>query len=242
MEITSRNATRFICVLIGCCLALCCSRRAQGRRTAEADLHRSGQPPDGPGASRPRCLRRARNALQWSSWDRASKYDEATGKYVNWDANGDGDGIIRKEGDAAGLRGDGGPGRHLADLVGPGRRRPRADLPRRQAEPAVDLPFIGYFDGKNEPSPARPWSTRQPAGQNSYVPIPFQKSCKIIAERRLGRLLPLHLHDLSQGHHVPTFTRKLSAEENCTPWSGPTRSCPRRRQRPRRSGAEGRRS
>ncbi|MCX6907015.1 MAG: hypothetical protein NTY01_03115, partial [Verrucomicrobia bacterium] len=36
---------------------------------------------------------------QWSSYDRASKYDEATGKYVKWDANGDGGGIIRKEGE-----------------------------------------------------------------------------------------------------------------------------------------------
>ena len=36
---------------------------------------------------------------QWSSYDRASVYDAQTGKYVNWDANGDGDGIIRKEGD-----------------------------------------------------------------------------------------------------------------------------------------------
>jgi hypothetical protein len=35
---------------------------------------------------------------QWSSYDRASKYDEQTGKYVRWDANGDGGGIIRREG------------------------------------------------------------------------------------------------------------------------------------------------
>ncbi|MGA2658748.1 MAG: hypothetical protein ABSH34_14695, partial [Verrucomicrobiota bacterium] len=27
---------------------------------------------------------------QWSSYDRKSRYDEATGKYVDWDANGDG--------------------------------------------------------------------------------------------------------------------------------------------------------
>ena len=34
---------------------------------------------------------------QFSSYDRASRYDEATGKYVHWDANGDNDGVIRKE-------------------------------------------------------------------------------------------------------------------------------------------------
>ena len=34
---------------------------------------------------------------QWSSWDRASKYDEKTGKYINWGANADGNGIVRRE-------------------------------------------------------------------------------------------------------------------------------------------------
>src|SRR5512143_818792 len=34
---------------------------------------------------------------QWSSYDRKSLYDSASGKYVGWDANGDNDGIIRKE-------------------------------------------------------------------------------------------------------------------------------------------------
>ena len=36
---------------------------------------------------------------QWSSYDRASRYDAAGQKYANWEANGDGTGIIRKEGD-----------------------------------------------------------------------------------------------------------------------------------------------
>ena len=34
---------------------------------------------------------------QWSSYDRRSKYDEKSGKYIGWSANGDGNGIIRKE-------------------------------------------------------------------------------------------------------------------------------------------------
>ena len=36
---------------------------------------------------------------QWSSWDRASQYDADAGRYVRWDANGDGSGIIRQEGE-----------------------------------------------------------------------------------------------------------------------------------------------
>src|SRR5882762_7747676 len=46
----------------------------------------------------------------WSSYERKSRYDEATGKYVDWDANRDGEGIIRKEGDKE----------VLAEMKGPG--------------------------------------------------------------------------------------------------------------------------
>ncbi len=45
-----------------------------------------------------------------SSYDRASIYDEKTGKYIKWDANGDGHGIIRKEGDNEVLAEMNGPG------------------------------------------------------------------------------------------------------------------------------------
>jgi hypothetical protein len=47
---------------------------------------------------------------QWSSYDRKSRYDTASGKYIGWDANGDGGGIIRKEGDKV----------VMAEMQGPG--------------------------------------------------------------------------------------------------------------------------
>jgi len=46
----------------------------------------------------------------WSSYDRASRYDAATGKYVNWDANGDGGGFIRTEGNQVVMAEMNGPG------------------------------------------------------------------------------------------------------------------------------------
>ncbi|NCC94393.1 MAG: hypothetical protein EOM10_14105, partial [Opitutae bacterium] len=30
------------------------------------------------------------SCAQWSSWDRRSRYDKASGTYIDWDANGDG--------------------------------------------------------------------------------------------------------------------------------------------------------
>ena len=60
---------------------------------------------------------------QWSSYDRASKYDEKTGKYVHWDANGDGQRHHPHRGRSDRHGRNERPGLHLADLVG--RRRAR---------------------------------------------------------------------------------------------------------------------
>jgi D-arabinan exo alpha-(1,3)/(1,5)-arabinofuranosidase (non-reducing end) len=81
---------------------------------------------------------------QWSSYDRASKYDEQTGKYIRWDANGDGGGIIRKEGAQSVLAEMEGPGciwRIWSATAKDGHVRIYLD---GATEPAVDLPFIGY--------------------------------------------------------------------------------------------------
>jgi hypothetical protein len=41
----------------------------------------------------------------WSSYDRASQYFAEAGKYVKWDANGAGSGVLRKEGGLSVLAG-----------------------------------------------------------------------------------------------------------------------------------------
>jgi len=151
---------------------------------------------------------------QWSSWDRASRYDEATGKYVNWDANGDNDGIIRKEGSQL----------VLAEMEGPGciwriwSAKPEQGHVRiyldGAKEPAVDLPFKGYFDGKNEPF-TRPALVHTVAmGWNNYTPIPYQKSCKVVADEGWGAYYQFVYRTYPKGTTVPTFQRQLSAEEN----------------------------
>src|SRR4030042_1753006 len=88
---------------------------------------------------------------QWSSYDRASKYDKASGEYVGWFANGDGNGIIRKEGEQLVFAEMEGPGviwRIWQALANQGPLNIYLD---GAAEPAVDLPFIGYFNRENEP-------------------------------------------------------------------------------------------
>jgi len=151
---------------------------------------------------------------QWSSYDRRSRYDEASGKYVNWFANGDGDGIIRKEGQKIVFAEIEGPAviwRIWSALAKEGHVQIYLD---GAEEPAVDLPFIGYFNGKYEPF-TRPALVHETArGQNCYIPIPFQKSCKIVAEGDWGRYYHFTYTKYPKGTVLPTFRRQLTAEES----------------------------
>jgi hypothetical protein len=150
---------------------------------------------------------------QWSSYDRASKFDEASGKYIEWAANGDNDGIIRKENGKLVFAEIEGPGviwRIWSALAKEGHVKIYLD---GAAEPAVDLPFIGYFNCKNEPF-TRPALVHETArGQNCYVPIPFQKSCRITAEGDWGAYYHFTYTRYPKGTTLPTFKRELSSAE-----------------------------
>lgn len=151
---------------------------------------------------------------QWSSYDRHSRYDATSEKYVSWDANGDGDGFIRREGDKL----------VLAEMQGPGCIwRTWSAMPKEghvriyldgNPEPAVDLPFIGYFDGKNAPF-TRPALVHTVArGWNNYTPIPYRKSCKIVADPGWGQYYHFTYSTFPRDTQVPVFKRELSAEES----------------------------
>ena len=150
---------------------------------------------------------------QWSSYDRASKFDEASGKYVAWDANGDGGGIIRREGDQAVFAEMKGPGciwRIWSAESKGGHVKIYLD---GAAEPAVDLPFAGYFDGKNAPFVYSSLVHMTAKGINNYVPIPYQKSCRVVADKDWGNYYQFVYETFPEGTVVPTFTRNLSADE-----------------------------
>jgi hypothetical protein len=150
---------------------------------------------------------------QWSSYDRASRYDAGTGKYVRWDANGDGGGIIRTEGNLLVIAEMEGPGciwRIWSAQADGGHVKIYLD---GATEPAVDLPFIGYFNRKNAPFVHPSFVHTTAKGLNSYVPIPYQKSCKIVAEKGWGRYYHFTYETFPEGTVVPTFTRDLSNEE-----------------------------
>ncbi len=149
-----------------------------------------------------------------SSYDRASRYDAATGKYLDWNHNGDADGIIRREGESevlADIRGPGCIWRIWSATPGAGHVRiflDGADVP------AVDLPFKSYFDGTNAPFNYPALVHRTAAdGFNSYVPISFGKSCKIVADKGWGAYYQFTYSTFPGGTVVPTFSRDLGAAD-----------------------------
>ena len=145
-------------------------------------------------------------AAMCSSYDRASTYDEATGKYIKWDANGDGGGFIRKEGDKF----------VIAEMEGPGCifRIWSADAQAGHVrifldgstEPAIDMPFGQYFRGEKPPFNFKSLGYVTSAGGfNLYLPIPYQKSCKITADEKWGAYYQFTYTTFPKGTTVPTF-------------------------------------
>lgn len=160
------------------------------------------------------------NCAQWSSYDRASRYDETSDKYVSWGANGDGTGIIRKEGDVSVIAEMKGPGciwRIWSAFASDGHVKIYLD---GQQQPTIDMPFSHYFDGKHPPFDYPALSYNLPTsdtvwgnGRNLYLPIPYQKSCKITADEGWGRYYHINYTTYPKGTILPTFKSQLCPAE-----------------------------
>jgi len=158
---------------------------------------------------------------QWSSYDRASRYDEQTGAYVDWGANNDCCGIIRTEGDDQVWAEMDGPGcvwRIWAAAAGSAQVRIYLDGAK---EPTIDMPFSAYFDLKHEPFVYPSLVHDASNGQNCYLPIPYQKSCKIVADKtwgtgarsNTGEYYHIDYATYPKDTVVPTFKPDLGPEE-----------------------------
>jgi hypothetical protein len=152
-------------------------------------------------------------AGQWSSTDRRSRFDAATNTYVAWDADDDAAGYIREEpnGDRvlAEMNGPGCIWRIWSEEPGPGRIRIFID---GSEEPAVDAPFRALFDGSTAPFTRSALVYESAGGFHSYVPIPYQRSCRIVAEPEWGGSYAIGFGSFPDGTMVPSFTGALDAE------------------------------
>jgi len=126
-------------------------------------------------------------SAMWSSYDRRSHYDTLSGKYINWYANGDGyNQRIRMEG----------KNEVLAEMTGPGAIvriwTAQPDTGHIQIFidgneiPEIDLPFVKFFDGSVSPFNYTGLVYTAARGCNNFVPITYQKSCKIVAKPGWG--------------------------------------------------------
>jgi hypothetical protein len=152
-------------------------------------------------------------SAMWSSYDRQSIYNAQTGQYDHWDANSDGlNQYIRKEGDnivMAEMQGPGAIVRIWSAAAGQGHVKIYID---DQPVPVIDLPFSNYFNGQTPPFNYSQLVYTAARGQNNYIPIAYQKSCKVVAGPEWGNYFHFNYITFPEGTQIEPFTMNLSAE------------------------------
>ncbi|KPV54892.1 hypothetical protein SE17_00880 [Kouleothrix aurantiaca] len=144
-----------------------------------------------------------------SSYDRRSRYNSETGKYEEWDANDDGSGFIRMEGDWMVVFEREGPGviwRIWSALPGDGHVQIFID---DAPEPVVDMPFRGLFERFNDEMPPLNFPSLTPTlsrGRNRYIPIPYNRSCKVRLAPEWGAYYHFTYTTFPPDTQLPVFT------------------------------------
>lgn len=151
----------------------------------------------------------------FSSFDRSSIYNAETGLYENWGANDDGRGFIRKEGDSIVAMELDGPGviwRFWSALPEDGHIRIYVD----HAElPVIDQPFRDYFEKFNQEGPPSNFPNLSPTlsrGRNCFIPIPFQKHCKVLLDKGWGAYYHITYTTFPAGVQLPSFNGSIDKE------------------------------
>ena len=151
----------------------------------------------------------------FSSYDRRSRYNEATGLYEDWGANSDGDGYIRREGeDIVALEIDG-PGviwRAWSANPQMGHIRVYID---GAAAPALDMPFRDLFE-RFDAEGDQFWPANFPRlmptlsrGRNRFIPICFSTGCKITLGPSWGMFYHFTYTKFPAGTVAPAYSAAL---------------------------------
>jgi len=151
-----------------------------------------------------------------SSYDRASRYDDKMDVYVNWAANEDGSGCIRTLEDGSIVafeqEGAGVIWRIWSALPENGHMRVFID---GNEIPAIDMPFIDWFEkqpGDIPPLNLSELSMRLSRGRNSFIPIPFQKSCRVEFAPGWGRYYHLTYTLFDTNEIMPCYAERFTRD------------------------------
>jgi hypothetical protein len=147
-----------------------------------------------------------------SSRDRRSHYDAASGTYQAWDANDDGSGFIRRDGERIVVFDEDGPGviwRVWSALPGAGWIRIWLD---GADEPAVALPFRDFFERFGTDVPPLNLPELVPTlsrGRNRFIPIPYQRHCTITLDPEWGAYYHITYTRFPDGTGLPDLRHGL---------------------------------
>ncbi len=147
----------------------------------------------------------------FSSYDRRSRYNADTGMYEEWDANDDGSGYIRKEGESIVAFEAEGPGviwRVWSALPEMGHIRIFID---GAAEPVVDCPFRDFFERFGDEIPPLNFPELAPTlsrGRNRFSPIPYNRSCKVLLDPGWGRYYHFTYTTFPADSVLPVYTNQ----------------------------------
>jgi hypothetical protein len=79
--------------------------------------------------------------------------------------------------------------------------------------PRIELKFIDLFSGEKYPF-SRPIVGNEVGGYYCYLPIPYQKSCKIVYKGKRMQFYQIHYRELKVGTSGSSFPTKLSKDED----------------------------
>ncbi|MBQ7010794.1 MAG: DUF2961 domain-containing protein, partial [Clostridia bacterium] len=152
-------------------------------------------------------------SAEFTSYDRASK--RVGSSFVNWSANGDGGQYISKTDDGgfliAEMEGPGYISRIWSATAGTGHVKIYID---GVEEPVIDLPFEKFFNGTTYPFRYGSLVYNDAAqGKNSYVPITYNKSCRIVAYGDWGKYYHINYTTLNPKDTVESLTDADLTEE-----------------------------
>lgn len=148
----------------------------------------------------------------FSSYDRRSKYDTISGTYIQWDANADGTGYIRKEGTDIVIFEKDGPGviwRFWSALAKDGHIKIFID---NGEAPVVDKPFRDFFETFDNDIPPVNFPNlvmTLSRGRNRFLPIPFDKHCKILLSENWGAYYHITYTKFPSKTRVVSYTGKM---------------------------------